>query len=102
MISSSSKSATSLTPRSSQTSKRAIACTAGVECSARAEGASALNVISSLIHAIIVSMSADRRRLPLSLREHVIDELGGRIARGELKADEMLRTENGLAGAFGE
>ncbi|HXX83226.1 MAG TPA: FadR/GntR family transcriptional regulator [Casimicrobiaceae bacterium] len=46
-------------------------------------------------------MSANRRKLPLSLHEHVVDELGGRIVRGELKADETLPTEDGIAEAFG-
>jgi DNA-binding FadR family transcriptional regulator len=46
-------------------------------------------------------MGADRRKRPLSLHEHVIDELGGRIVRGDLKTDEVLPTEDGLAEAFG-
>ena len=46
-------------------------------------------------------MSGHRRKLPLSLHEHVIDELGGRIVRGELKADEVLPIEDDLAAAFG-
>jgi DNA-binding FadR family transcriptional regulator len=46
-------------------------------------------------------MSAGRRKLPLSLHEHVVDELGGRIVRGELKADGMLPIEDDLVKAFG-
>jgi DNA-binding FadR family transcriptional regulator len=46
-------------------------------------------------------MSARRRNLPLSLHEHVIDELGARIVRGEFKANEVLPIEDDLAGAFG-
>jgi DNA-binding FadR family transcriptional regulator len=46
-------------------------------------------------------MNGHRRKLPLSLHEHVIDELGGRIVRGELKADQMLPIEDDLAEAFG-
>jgi DNA-binding FadR family transcriptional regulator len=44
---------------------------------------------------------ANRRVLPSRLHEHVVDELGGRIVRGELKADETLPTEDGIAAAFG-
>jgi len=46
-------------------------------------------------------MSTSRRKLPLRLHEHVVHELGGRIVRGELKADEMLPVEDDLAAAFG-
>ncbi len=46
-------------------------------------------------------MDADRQKLPLSLHEHVIDELGGRIVRGEVNADEVLPIEDDLAKAFG-
>ena len=46
-------------------------------------------------------MSGHRRKLPLSLHEHVIDELGGRIVRGELKADEVLPIEDELGETFG-
>ncbi len=46
-------------------------------------------------------MSTSRRKLPPSLHEHVIDELGGRIVRGELKADAVLPIEDDLAQAFG-
>jgi DNA-binding FadR family transcriptional regulator len=46
-------------------------------------------------------MSSVRRKRPLSLHEHVIDELGGRIVRGELRADEVLPIEDDLAASFG-
>jgi DNA-binding FadR family transcriptional regulator len=46
-------------------------------------------------------MSAGRRKLPLKLHEHVIDDLGGRIVRGELKADQMLPIEDDLVKVFG-
>lgn len=46
-------------------------------------------------------MGADRQKLPSSLYEHVVDELGARIVRGELKSDEVLPVEDDLARAFG-
>lgn len=46
-------------------------------------------------------MGAQHRRLPLTLHEHVVDELGGRIVRGELKPDEMLPVEDELARTLG-
>ncbi len=46
-------------------------------------------------------MSSVYRKLPLSLHEHVIDELGGRIVRGEIKGDEVLPIEDDLAESFG-
>jgi len=45
--------------------------------------------------------AARRRQLPLSLHEHVVDELGGRIVRGELKPDVLLPVEDSLAEAYG-
>src|SRR6267154_3049237 len=46
-------------------------------------------------------MSGHRGKLPLSLHEHVVDELGARIVRRELQADEVLPIEDDLAEAFG-
>jgi DNA-binding FadR family transcriptional regulator len=46
-------------------------------------------------------MSGHPRKLPLSLHEHLVDELGGRIVRGQLKADEVLPIEDDVAAAFG-
>jgi DNA-binding FadR family transcriptional regulator len=45
--------------------------------------------------------TSSQRKLPLSLHEHVVDELGGGIVRGEFKADEVLPVEDSLAEAFG-
>src|SRR5258705_7491583 len=42
-----------------------------------------------------------RAKLPVSLDEHGIDDLGGRIVSGEFKADEVLPIEDDLAEAFG-
>jgi GntR family transcriptional regulator, galactonate operon transcriptional repressor len=45
--------------------------------------------------------SSSRKRLPLSLHQHVVDELGGRIVRGEFGPDAVLPVEDSLAGQFG-
>jgi DNA-binding FadR family transcriptional regulator len=46
-------------------------------------------------------MSTNRRKLRSSLHEHVVDEIGGGIVRGEFKAGQTLPTEDGIAEALG-
>ncbi len=42
-----------------------------------------------------------RNNLPVSLHQHVVDELGGGIVCGAFKPDEVLPVEDNLAEAFG-
>ena len=45
--------------------------------------------------------SSSRKQLPVSLHQHVVEELGGRIAGGEFGPDAVLPVEDDLASQFG-